>query len=155
MRLRSLFLPLLLLLTLCACTYRPRTAVFTYRALPQDGWDIADTLLFPVDSLPADGRYVLHVLLRTDAATRQKSSVSLDVEQAWQLDSTCVQRQRRVRTALPPEPHAVPADIALHADTISLQQGARGHVVVRHATTPRILRGLTHIGMKLELAAES
>lgn len=144
---------LLFALLLVACNRRP-VAAFSYRSTPVDGWESADTLIFPIDSLPADGRYALTVGVRTSSAYPYPfRTLALSIEarflsQARYADTLYCSLTDR-------EGDVSGKGVSVYqytfpVDTFQLHRGARGTITIHHIMRRNLLPGVSDVGIRLE-----
>lgn len=138
---------------LCGC--RPGAAKFAYKPLPPSGWDTAEAVSFPVDSIPADGFYVLTIGLRTSAA-RPYPYRGITLRIGTRFPDTAQMRTKDLALPLADtrgdtEGNGTTLFQYEHtADTLHLRRGERGTIRIAHAMRDRVLTGITDIGVRLE-----
>ncbi|MBR1732932.1 MAG: gliding motility lipoprotein GldH [Alloprevotella sp.] len=138
---------------LCGC--RPGAAKFAYKPLPPAGWDAAESVTFPVDSVPADGFYVLTVGLRTSAA-RPYPYRSVTLRVSTRIPDTAQERTKELALPLADTwgdtggSGTTLFQYEQTADTLQLRGGQRGTIRIAHAMRDRLLTGITDIGIRLE-----
>lgn len=148
---------LLLLLTglalLAACDRAP--VYSTYRSTPAEGWETIDTLTFPVDSIRRAGTYRLSIGVRTGAARPYPfQTLWMVVKQVWHTP-----RQLRIDTLscrlVTPDGDRIGRGVSLYQydfplDTLTLPQGARGYITIRHIMRRTVLQGIVNVGVRLD-----
>jgi len=156
MRFSKKILPLLLVASLLtsACR-RSTTLALSYRSLPTAGWNRADTLCFPFDSVEQSGYYALQIALRT-AAARPYPFTSLTLRVDVELGDSAFTDTLTLPLA---DAHGAPEGSGVaHRQTtfparrLALRSGQRGRIVVRHLMEQTPLRGLESLGVELAAA---
>ena len=157
---------LLLSLLLVACN-RHHVAKFSYRSTPVDGWESADTLIFPIDSLPADGRYALTIGVRTFSGAilhmvsfdRPMSTNSLSLDYVIGPEARFLSQARYADTiycSLTDHEGDVSGkgvsvyQYSFPVDTFQLHRGARGTITIHHIMRRNLLPGVSDVGIRLE-----
>ena len=125
---------LLLSLLLVACN-RHHVAKFSYRSTPVDGWESADTLIFPIDSLPADGRYALSIEARFLSQARYADTIYCSLtDHEGDVSGKGVSVYQ----------------YSFPVDTFQLHRGARGTITIHHIMRRNLLPGVSDVGIRLE-----
>lgn len=65
MAIKRLSAALCLVAALCVASCRDATVMHFYRETPVEGWDQSDALVYPIDTVQADGLYNMEVGVRT------------------------------------------------------------------------------------------
>lgn len=132
-----------------------RAAVYEYRSVSPDGWEPCDTFLFPIDSLAQGDTYQLALQLRTSTTTPfPYQTLWLEVTQQW--ESPLLSRVDTVACRLATdEGYPCGVGVSLYQyefpfDTLTLQQGARGYIGLRHIMRSKLLPGVSEVGLCLE-----
>ena len=147
-----LTLGVLILCVLFSC--RTDTCEFSYRTVPLNGWDMSDSMVFPVDSIVADGYYQISVGLRTSAA-RPYPYRHLSLEVAYSLADS-MQVGKHVYNLLLTDSlgDVNGSGISLYqyehvVDTLHLCSQQSGVITVRHAMRDRVLQGISDVGIRI------
>lgn len=146
-------LPCLALCLLLAACGEHRTATFAYQATPVDGWERKDSLCFPVDTVAAGGRYVLSLGVRTSAAHAYPyRDVALQV--VARMGGSRPQVRNVVCRLADAEGDASGSGTGTYqyvfsVDTLQLQAGQAGTLIVRHLMRDALLPGITDVGVRL------
>lgn len=144
---------LLFALLLVACNRRP-VATFSYRSTPVDGWENADTLIFPIDSLPADGRYALTVGVRTSSAYPYPfRMLALSIEARFLSQTRYADTLYCSLTDHEGDVSGKGVSVYQYTfpvDTFQLHRGARGTITIHHIMRRNLLPGVSDVGIRLE-----
>lgn len=139
-------------LILASC--RPSdTATFAYQPTPVDGWEVTDSLCFPIDSIVQSGEYTLSIGVRTSSAHPYPyRDIAFQV-----VERIGGRKTRRLNTTCHLTDSA--GDVsgkgistyqyAFDVDRIHLTEGDTGTIIIRHHMRDPILPGITDVGVKV------